>query len=212
MVRLCVSESEAGALQSFIQAAGSSGSIEVVGVARSGRETADAVRAGDIDALLFPDEWSELCRAIRVSVGVSRETGPSFIVGATDVSSPLLVKAALYGFEGATAAKSDPAGSLAQIADIVAGTRSLTDEPVVRELGLAVGALAREVAMDDENDREIADLVASGLPDADIARIMSVPLQRVRKRIEHLLHENGLTYRTQLAVLRAAVWKVPDFS
>ena len=41
---------------------------------------------------------------------------------------------------------------------------------------------------------------------------MDWPIQRVRNRIENLLSNNQLSYRTQLAVIRAASLKVPDFS
>jgi hypothetical protein len=41
---------------------------------------------------------------------------------------------------------------------------------------------------------------------------MGWTIQKVRNRIESLLASNDLAYRTQLAVIRASLLKVPDFS
>jgi DNA-binding NarL/FixJ family response regulator len=74
------------------------------------------------------------------------------------------------------------------------------------------GMLARELELSDGNDEQLVDLMATGLPDEDIASLMDWTVQRVRNRIERLLDDNALMYRTQLAVIRAASLKVPDFS
>lgn len=212
VLKLVVSHPTTGPLQSFIDAANGRDDLEVVGVARTGRETVEAIRTTGVDALVFSDDWTELCRAIRVSLGLASGHGPAFIVGADEPNPALIVKSALYGFDGAVPARSHPEVAIPQIFEIADGTRSLVDEPVVRELGIRTGSLSRKVTLDDRLDHEIADLVAAGLPDDDIAVVLRCSVQSVRNRVEHLMNANGLTHRTQLAVLKAAVWEVPDFS
>jgi len=212
VLKVVIGQPQSGALQPFVDAASSRDDLEVVGVTNSGRETADALRNGRVDALVFPDDWAELCRAIRVSLGLTSATGPSFVVGAQTLTAPLIVKSALYGFDGAVPALSAPSESVGRLVDIAHGSSHLTDEPLVRELGIRSGALARKVSLGDSIDREIADLLATGLTDDHIARVLSTSIQHVRNRIEQLLHSNGLTHRTQLAVLKAALWEAPDFS
>jgi DNA-binding NarL/FixJ family response regulator len=58
----------------------------------------------------------------------------------------------------------------------------------------------------------VADLIASGLTDSDIAETLSLPLQTVRNRVEALLTSNELSHRTQLAILQVTGWKIPDFA
>lgn len=212
VLKLVVSHPAAGPLQSFLDIANGRDDLEVVGVARTGRETVEAIRTTGADALVFSDEWTELCRAIRVSLGLASGHGPAFIVGADEPNPALIVKSALYGFDGAVPARSRPELAIPQILEIANGAHSIAEEPVVRELGIQTGVLAKRVIITDRIDNEIADLVAAGLGDDDIAVITESSIQFVRNRIENLVHVNGLTHRTQLAVLKAASWEVPDFT
>lgn len=74
---------------------------------------------------------------------------------------------------------------------------------------MSPGLLARELVFRDSNDRLVSDLVATGLTDDDMALAMGWTIQKVRNQIEHLLSANELTHRTQLAVIRASLLKVP---
>jgi DNA-binding NarL/FixJ family response regulator len=57
----------------------------------------------------------------------------------------------------------------------------------------------------------VVELVGSGLTDADIATALRMTPQDVRNRIEAAMVLNGLTHRTQLAILQVLNWRVPDF-
>lgn len=211
-LKVFVSEPEPGGFSEFIGASSARGDIEIVGVGRTGLELATAIDSGDFDALVFPDAWAEMCRAIRVSSGLSNSTGPSFVVGATTVTSPLIIKSALFGFDGVVPARTSPHDAASRVVDIVAGTFNLANEPLVRELGLRPGALSRKITAEDDTDHGIAELLATGLSDDDIAKVTGHSVQVVRNRIEHMIHANGLEHRTQLAVLKASLWEVPEFS
>jgi len=116
------------------------------------------------------------------------------------------------GFDGVVSVGDPPHSTIGRITQIVDGSWTFESEPWLQELGLMRGMLARELELSDGNDEQLVDLMATGLPDEDIASLMDWTVQRVRNRIERLLDDNALMYRTQLAVIRAASLKVPDFS
>ena len=134
------------------------------------------------------------------------------VLAAPERSDPVIVRAALYGFDGIIALADDPADRLRRISAAIDGSESPADEPLVQRLGIPHGLLVREFVASGERDREVADLVGVGLDDRAIATTMSVPVQEVRNTIERLLSTNGLTSRTHLAVVRAGRVIVPDFA
>lgn len=211
MLKVLVADSAGPQFSSFVDSLASHENIEVFGQCRTGHEVACAAQDSDIDAFVFPVEWSELCRAIQLSSDVPVFEATSLIVTAHPVSKPVLVKAYLYGFDGAISIDHEPLTNVARIVDIVDGRESLLDNPIFRDLDVTPGLLARNVTFPLPDDEDLAHLVGVGLPDDAIARVMGWSIQRVRNRIEDLLITNDLVYRTQLAVLCASVWKIPDF-
>jgi DNA-binding NarL/FixJ family response regulator len=174
-------------------------------------QTVEALKSSSVDALIFPFEWADVVRTLMVSQS-SPKTEPSLVVVASQISTPILARSLACGFHGAVEASTPIESAVERIASVVAGTSTLESEPALRDLGLSPGLLARELVFRDSNDRLVSDLVATGLTDDDIALAMGWTIQKVRNQIEHLLSANELTHRTQLAVIRASLLKVPDFS
>lgn len=137
---------------------------------------------------------------------------PTFIVVRNNSSRASIIHSFACGFDGVVNAHGDTRSLLRKIEQIIEGSWTFESEPWLRELGLTRGLLARDLVYSDEYDDELLDLVSIGLPDEKIAVLMEWTVQRVRNRIERLLSDNELTYRTQLAVVRVASLKVPDFS
>ncbi len=212
MLRLFIGDTQESELQPLLSAANEHPNVEIVGVGHTGREVSRAVRQEDVNALIFPNSLAELCRAIRISASTASPPPPSFIVGSDEISLALEVKASLYGFDGAVSIQDEPQVIFGKIEEIVVGSDRDPSDPLLEDLGLRPGLLAKEFKTTNPDDRLVADLVGAGLPDKDIASITGKNVQDVRNTIERLLHANDLTYRTQLAVLRASSWKVPDFS
>lgn len=115
------------------------------------------------------------------------------------------------GFDGVVAISDDPKSTISKIEMIIDGTWTFESEPSLRELSLIRRMLARELVLGDTDDEQLVDLMGTGLPDEDIAMLIDWTIQQVRNRIESLLTDNDLAYRRQLAVIRAASLKVPDF-
>lgn len=185
--------------------------ITVVGTGRTGREVSTAIRGSAVDILAFPAEWSELCRTVRMSLDLPLRTRPLFVIAADRPSAALALKTHLFGFDGIVDVTAPSQDVAEQVHGLLDRSRHVSDDPAVRASGLEHGLLARTPIVPD-HDRDIADLVAGGLADDQIASLLGISIQQVRNRIERLIEANGLAYRTQLAILLTALVKVPDFS
>jgi DNA-binding NarL/FixJ family response regulator len=184
--------------------------LALVGTTTSIGATLDAIRTNTVDAPLFDYEWAHPMKSIRASL--SAKAFPPFIAVHEQASRAAMVHALACGFDGLVGTSDGSGAIINKIERIVDGTWSFESEPWLREIGLSRGLLARELELSEDDDEQLVDLVGTGLPDEDIALLMDWSIQRVRNRIENLLSNNQLSYRTQLAVIRAASLKVPDFS
>lgn len=203
MLHVFVVGADQETFSSFVSSLSTRDDFRVADVARNAIQTAEAMRSGAADALLFPDEWSDAVRSIKSSVRDT--TDIPLVVTAAPLSKPILARSLAYGFNGAVSPLDPIDVSIQRIQDIVSGSWHLEDEPSIRDLGLANGLFDRDLVIEEEDDRHIADLVGVGLTDEEIARVIDKPLQHTRNRIEHLLFSNDLTHRTQLAVIRASL-------
>lgn len=182
----------------------------LIGTSSTARTTLDAMRSHDVDAVLFPTVWADIMRTLRTSI---EDVGHSPLILTTEQPSKTsLVRAFACGFNGTVFTSAGLAQAISRVSEIINGSWSLENEPVLRGLAITPGLLTRQLVFNDSHDEQIADLLGTGLPDDDIAVLMDMTVQHVRNRIENLLTHNELSYRTQLAVVRAASLKVPDFS
>lgn len=197
-------------LMSTLSALGASVGAALVGTSATARDTLDAMRSQQVDAVLFPTAWADIMRTLRVSIdGVGHSP---LILTTEQPSKTSLVRAFACGFNGTVFTSAGLTQAISRVSEIISGSWSLENEPVLRGLAITPGLLSRQVVFEDSHDEQIADLLGTGLLDHDIAILMDMTIQQVRNRIENLLTQNELSYRTQLAVVRAARLKVPDFS
>ena len=195
---------------STLSALGASVGAALVGTSATARNTLDAMRSQQVDAVLFPTAWADIMRTLRVSIdGVGHSP---LILTTEQPSKTSLVRAFACGFNGTVFTSAGLTQAISRVSEIISGSWSLENEPVLRGLAITPGLLSRQVVFEDSHDEQIADLLGTGLLDHDIAILMDMTIQQVRNRIENLLTQNELSYRTQLAVVRAARLKVPDFS
>ena len=195
---------------STLSALGAPVGAALVGTSATARDTLDAMRSQQVDAVLFPTAWADIMRTLRVSIdGVGHSP---LILTTEQPSKTSLVRAFACGFNGTVFTSAGLTQAISRVSEIISGSWSLENEPVLRGLAITPGLLSRQVVFEDSHDEQIADLLGTGLLDHDIAILMDMTIQQVRNRIENLLTQNELSYRTQLAVVRAARLKVPDFS
>ena len=200
-----------GQFASFVRDVDSHDSVNLAGTSSTAAQTAEVLKSDRVDAIIFPFEWADVLRTLETSRGAPRPN-PALIVVAESLSTPILARSLACGFDGAVETEGKIDHAVRRIHDVVSGDWTLESQPSLHGLGLTRGLLARELVIEDTDDRHIADLVGTGLTDDDIALVMGWTIQKVRNRIESLLASNDLAYRTQLAVIRASLLKVPDFS
>ena len=162
--------------------------------------------------LIFPLELVDLIRAIRNSNQAVAGGRSRLVMTADPISVSVKALATLSGFHGVVESAGDADEARLVLNRVHEGSANLADDPHLAGLNLTPGMLGRSIATDDPIDREILNLIGLGLADDIISQALDISIQRVRNRVEHLLVSNDLAHRTQLAVIRAALLKVPDFA
>lgn len=209
MVRLHAAGCDGEAFSSYVSLLATHRDLEVVGTSTTGAEAAEMVKSGGIDALIFPFDWADVIRTLKLSVTAVSQ--PSFVAVTQPVTTPVLARSLACDFDGVVDSAVATDSAARHIQRVIAGESRLEDEPSLRGLGLSRGLLVRELVLTGADDRHLADLVGTGLSDEEIAIVMGWNIQTVRNNIERLLAANDLLYRIQLAVVRASLLKVPDF-
>ncbi len=184
--------------------------IDVVGIGTTGRDTVEAIRRNEVDTLVFSLALADVARAVRMSGHVPFGGSPTLVVASDSESHPFRMTSLAYGFDSVLPIADGPDAAAARLIEISQGRHRLRDS--ASDDAPEPGLLARVLVTHDPVDREIADLVGSGLGDDEIARVTGRSIQDVRNRIEAIIHVNDLSTRTHLAVMRAAQIVVPDLS
>lgn len=210
MVKLFATTPPGDPLAKIVNTFQSHPNIEVVGTGDTGRDTVEALARHQIDAVIFSWSRADIARVIRMSGRVPENSSPALVVASESVSQPFRVTSLAYGFDSVLPIAHGPEAAATRLLEISAGHHRLTDEASIDSL--TPGLLARTLIADDPVDREIADLVGSGLGDDEIARVTGRSIQEIRNRLEAIIHANNLSTRTHLAVMRAAQIVVPDLS
>lgn len=210
MLRVVIGNSPQSPLDGLVGGLPTTGTVQVVDVAETGRHAVDALKSAPVDIFMFPVDWFNLARMIRSCLDTAATT--SYVVAAPSPSRVQVVRALQYGYEGVVDADQHVDAVSTHLSGVAAGHVSLYDHPSLARLDLEPGLLARELTYPTPLDADVADLIASGLTDSDIAETLSLPLQTVRNRVEALLTSNELSHRTQLAILQVTGWKIPDFA
>jgi DNA-binding NarL/FixJ family response regulator len=211
MLRVLVGRNAPQQFDALLEGLASHPAVEILGIAQTGHEVASNLKGGEVDTFLFPSDWCQLARMIVTSIGTDAVADTSCVVAATTPSPAQLVKALLYGFDGLVSTADAPHDVVNYLDAVKAGESGLLDHPLVDDLGLNPGLLQRNLLPVDDLTNEVVELVGSGLTDTDIATALRMTSQDVRNRIETAMTLNGLTHRTQLAILQVLNWRVPDF-
>jgi DNA-binding NarL/FixJ family response regulator len=186
--------------------------VNVVAIARTGREALRVLNSEPVDLSIHSEDTVDLSRLIRHELRDEVAESVSRVVAAEAPTTPLIVKAHQLGFDGILTVPQTAAELAAALKAVLTRRNPLSEHPIIKTLDLSPGALDRRLRYANQTEIGIADLMGIGLADQDIATAMQLSLQSVRNHIESLLHANSLSNRTQLAVLRAIDWSIPDFA
>lgn len=186
--------------------------VNVVSVARTGRHAVDVLNREAVDVSIHSEDTVELSRFIRNALHDDVSSSVARVVATPHPATPLLVKAHQFGFDGVIQLPRTPEQIAADLVNVVSRRTSLSEHPTIKSLNLTPGILTRTLTYSNQLESGIADLVGIGLSDTEIAETLQITLQAVRNHIEQLLRDNQLSTRTQLAVLHAINWSIPDFA
>ncbi len=184
--------------------------VEVVGEAASGRETVAKVtalrpdvvlldiRMPDGDGLNALEQIKQHCPEVRV------------IMLTTYANPGYMARAITLGAAGYLTKEAEPERIVGAIRAVVAGDY-LVDYPLLQQALRAVSAQTNVVPSPDddlvepltEQEKAILRLIAAGLSNEDIARVLHISINTVKTHVRHILQKLGVSDRTQ-----AAVWAV----
>jgi DNA-binding NarL/FixJ family response regulator len=208
-MKILICDGPDGSLTPLAQTLGSSPEISLVQLVRTGRQMVEALSETRIDLSVLAPEVLDLDRAIERSQ--RRSLVDSKVVATDAPSVPLIVKAYQYGINDVIPATFDAAPAIERLSRAAKGASSIDEHPVIQALQVKSGQLKKTIRHTDDTDINILQLLSVGMTDEEISVAISLNIQIVRNRIAHLIFINELLNRTQLAILQATNWVIPDF-
>jgi DNA-binding NarL/FixJ family response regulator len=186
--------------------------VTSVKVATTGRQTLDVLHSSPIDISISSGTGLDFNRMLQSHIAPTVTKSLIRIVATQSPTVPLLVKAHQFGFHNVLPLTTPEDEIVLSLQRTLNGEESIKDHPSVKLLHLTAGALTHAITYEDLDHQHIVELVGVGLSDHEIAEALSLSIQNVRNRIEHIIRTNSLTNRTQLALLQNANWQIPDFT
>jgi len=197
-VRLVIADRRPIVLQGIVSLLEAQPDFEVVACCLDGASCLAAIRSLTPDVVLLEDGFTDVTASDILAVVDDKGLSSRLVFFTATVACGDLARALATGACGAISmnAKSDalvqslrlekPGSDLARVGNEANGIASFGNDV------LAVLTL---------NERTIMDLVAEGLSDREIARVLGVSLEIVRLHIDHARQKLGINSRTELAAL-----------
>jgi DNA-binding NarL/FixJ family response regulator len=178
--------------------------LDVVGLAHSGEEAVEMVRALDPDVVLMDVRLGPGIDGLEATRRIRALGLPVKVLMLTLHDMPAYVREALAAGAAGYVLKDTAIGDLrAAIEQVLAGQSAIPLDLVhaaLREAPAAPpsGDLAQILT---SREREVVDLVAEGLTNKEIARRLEISPATVKVHVERLIGKLGVADRTQAAVL-----------
>ena len=201
MIRVVICDDHAMVRDALANVVRAESDIEVVGTTDSSASTLALLDLYSVDVVVLDvrlgdESGIDLARQI-----VASHPGVRVIMLSSVRTDGLLVEAHETGASAYLLKSGDTGALLAAIRDVAAGRKLITPADLrVATNNLeknGVGAIRRL----DDNDRLIAELIARGYSDKQIAENVYLGLQTVRNRVSRMLSRFDKENRTQLALL-----------
>lgn len=123
------------------------------------------------------------------------------VLGSSEVSDALKIRAARRGFVDIVDIEQDPSLLIEHLGEIFDGRSRLEDDRLWSRVNRLTPTSEAHEAPADSLDVEIAELLSIGLSDREIADGVHLSLQAVRNRVSAMLERSGCVNRTQLGWL-----------
>ncbi|WP_155794977.1 response regulator transcription factor [Bradyrhizobium japonicum] len=197
-VRLVIADRLPIVLQGFVSLLGAQPDFEVVACCLDGASCLAAIRSLTPDVVLLEDGFTDVTASDILAVVDDEGLSSRLVFFTATVTCGDLAKALATGACGAISMNAKPE-ALVQFLRL---EKPGSDLARVGNEANGIASFGNNVlAVLTVNERTIMDLVAEGLSDSEIARILGVSLEIVRIHIDHARQKLGINSRTELAAL-----------
>ncbi|MBS5997082.1 MAG: response regulator transcription factor [Corynebacterium sp.] len=185
--------------------------IEVVAEASNGRDAVATVLDTQPDVVLMDIRMPVMDGIAAVEKILSVQTVPIIMLTAFDTDS-FILRALRAGAAGFLLKSTPPESLMAAVRAAAAGQPLLSPEVVDKLVGMQSPALSdvhshhartarNHLGRLSSREREIAELVAQGLNNQDIADQLVVSMATVKSHMQHILKKIGGTSRVHIAIM-----------
>ena len=185
--------------------------IEVVAEASNGRDAVATVLDAQPDVVLMDIRMPVMDGIAAVEKILSVQTVPIIMLTAFDTDS-FILRALRAGAAGFLLKSTPPESLMAAVRAAAAGQPLLSPEVVDKLVGMQGPALSdahshhtrtarNHLGRLSSREREIAELVAQGLNNQDIADQLVVSMATVKSHMQHILKKIGGTSRVHIAIM-----------
>lgn len=183
--------------------------IEIVGEAAEGGEAIATVRAQRPDVVLMDIRMPGM-DGISATSALRRLPAPPHVIVLTTFQADDHVLSALRAGADGFLLKDTPPGDIVQAVRLVAAGEAMLSPSVTRTLLAHLGndetadrrrAAAERLTVLTDREREVADAVASGASNAEIAASLFMSEATVKAHVSRLLTKLDVTNRVQIAII-----------
>jgi DNA-binding NarL/FixJ family response regulator len=197
-VRLVIADRRPIVLQGFVSLLEAQPDFEVVACCFDGASCLAAVRSLTPDVVLLEDGFTDVTASDILAVVDDEGLSSRLVFFTATVACGDLARALATGACGAISMNAKPDA-------LVQSLRLEKPGSDLARVGNEANGIAsfgnNVLAVLTVNERTIMDLVAEGLSDREIARVLGVSLEIVRLHIDHARQKLGINSRTELAAL-----------
>lgn len=180
--------------------------FHVVGEASSGREAVDVVREIKPDLVLLDIRMAG-GDGLEALVGIKEVSPRSAVVMLTTYDNPTYMARAVAGGAAGYLLKGIERDELlSALSSVASGEMLLSAQDLVRSLrGISESAAGAKDLIEPLTDREqeVLRLLATGLPNREIAEVLFIAESTVKTHVEHIIGKLGVSDRVQAAVWAA---------
>ncbi|PWJ27157.1 LuxR family two component transcriptional regulator [Branchiibius hedensis] len=177
-------------------------SLQVVGEAADGQEALEVVAALDPDVVLMDIRMPRMDGLTATQELLRRQPPPRVIVLTTFDTDDMVVRALQIGAAGFLLKDTPPARLVEAVRSVAAGASTLSPQVTAALVASVSGSGASNPALGElsEREREVAEAIARGLSNAEIAAELYMSLATVKAHVGRILTKLGVDNRVQIAL------------
>lgn len=183
--------------------------VTIVGSTTSAPAAVRAIASSRPEVALFPEDAIDFGRMVAQQIPDLARTVTARAAAIRGSNVAIELKAVQSGLDGVVDISQSPSDLGRELDAVRRRIWTPRHQETLEALGGEPALLTRTLSFDNGVQLAVADLVAYGLTDEQIAGVLGLDVQQIRNRISEILSLNSLSHRTQIAVLRIMNRKLP---